>query len=128
MNSAASTANQRFNFQSSGPIRGLCLPTVGLDRARIVLGGQEYMLLPGPAYLANANQGDMILESQMLYGNGVGSAGTPLTSPVFIRLTGGVEAPVQSSYVELVTQAGWGGVANELVQYDVNANGPQGAR
>jgi hypothetical protein len=124
MNIPASTVNQRFNFQSNGPIRGLCLPTAGLDRARFVLGGQEYLLLPGAAYLGNANQGDMLLESQSLYGNGVSSAGTPLTDPVFVRLTGGVPAPVQSSFVELVTQAGWAGVGAELVQYDVNANGP----
>ena len=124
MNIPASTSNQRFNFQSSGPVRGLCIPQAGLDRLRVVLGGQDYYLLPGSAYLALATMGNMLEDSQSLYGNGLASSGTPLQDPVFLRLTGGVPAPVQSSFVELVTQAGWAGVANELVVYDVNANGP----
>lgn len=126
MNIAASVNNARFNFQENGVVRGLWMPSTGISRARLVLGNEQWTLASGAQYNALANLGDLFFEMESLYGNGVGSAGTPLTSSAFHRMTGRVAAPVNGSFVELDTGAGWAGVANELCTYAIAENGLQG--
>ena len=126
MNIAASVNNARFNFQENGVVRGLWMPSAGISRARLVLGNEQWSLASGAQYNALANLGDLFFEMESLYGNGVGSAGTPLTTSAFHRMTGRVAAPVNGSFVELDTGAGWAGVSNELCTYAIAENGVLG--
>lgn len=126
MNIPASVTNSRFAFQENGVVRGLWMPSAGISRARLVLGNEQWALASGAQYQALANLGDMFFEMEALYGNGVASSGTPLTTSAFHRMTARVAAPVNGSFVELDTGAGWAGVANELCTYAIAENGPQG--
>jgi len=124
MNIPASASNSRFNFQENGVVRGLWLPNAGISRARLVLGNEQWSLASGVQYQGLATAGDMFYEMESLYGNGVASSGTPLLTSAFHRLTGRVAAPVNGSFVELDTGAGWAGVANEICTYAIAENGP----
>jgi hypothetical protein len=126
MNIGASVNLQRFVFQENGIVRGIHIPHTGVDRAKFALGAEEFTFLPGPSFMgtaAPASIGDMLLEAESLYGNGLSSAGTPLTTDAFSRITAGLPAPVDGSYIELQTAAAWAGVANEACIYAVAPNG-----
>lgn len=126
MNIGASVSLQRYVFQENGIVRGIHIPHTGVDRAKFALGAEEWTFLPGPQFLgttAPATVGDMLLDAESIYGNGVSSAGTPLTSDAFSRITANLPAPVDGSYIELQTGAAWAGVANEAVIYAVAPNG-----
>lgn len=124
MNIGASVSLQRFNFQENGIIRGIGMPHTGIDRAKIALGNEEFTFVPSEEFVGLAAAGDMLFEVESLYGNGPGSAGTPLTTDAISRITAGISAPVDGSFIELQTGAGWAGVANEAVIYAVAPNGP----
>ena len=115
LNIPASTQNQRFNFQENGVVRGLWLPQTGVDRARLVLGGETVMYLPGSLYITVAF-GHRIAEAERIYG----SAQVLVTS-VFSRVTVGKSAPSNASYIELTTGVGWL-VTNEAAIYAVAPN------
>lgn len=116
LNIAASQTNATYSFTKRGQVQGIAINTVGLDRAKIVLDGQEVLLLPGANYLGAAT-GDLWRESQH-YSNGENQ-----TDPVWVEMGQGLRAPSGSSYVELSTGAGWAGVANELCVWTLNAQG-----
>lgn len=124
MNIPASTALQRFQIQENGVVRGVCIPHVGVDRYKVSLGNEEFVELPGPAFLGVVT-GDMALQCESLTYNSVAST---LASPVFSRINAGVPAPVDGSFVELVTTAAWAGVTNEVAIYAVVPNGLQGGQ
>ena len=128
MNIPASVALQRFNIQENGIMRGIFLDQTGIDRAKVALGNEEFILAPGEEFQGFAAVGNMLFESETLYGNGPSSAGTPLTTAAFQRLTAGIPAPVDGSFVELQTGAGWGGVANEVVTYAIAPNTTEAAQ
>lgn len=126
MNIPASVNLQRFNFQENGIVRGIHIPHTGIDRAKFALGAEEFTFLPGPQFMGTdtpASIGDMLLEAEVLYGNGLSSAGTPLSTDAFSRISAGLPAPVDGSYIELQTGPDWAGVANEAVIYAVAPNG-----
>lgn len=118
MNIGASVALQRFPFQETGIIRGLAVPTVGVQRLRYVLRNEEYLQLPGPNFLGGA-WGSLLNEADAIYYTGV-TAG--LQSPWFSRINANREASVNGSYVELQTGAGWGGTTNEITVYAIVPN------
>lgn len=124
MNIPASVALQRFAFQENGVVRGVLLPQTGIDRAKIAIGNEEFTNLPGAQFTGLANLGNMLFDAESLYGDGPSGAGTPLTTEAFSRITAGISAPVDGSFIELQTGAAWGGVANEAVIYAVAPNGP----
>lgn len=126
MNIPNSTSLQRYVFQENGIVRGIWIPHTGLDRAKFALGAEEFTFLPGPSFLgtvAPASIGDLLFEAESVYGDGPSSAGTPLTTAAFSRISAGLPAPVDGSYIELQTAAAWAGVANEAVIYAVAPNG-----
>jgi len=126
MNIPASTSLARYNFQENGVIRGIGLPQTGIDRAKIALGNEEFVFLPGDEFLGvvTADQGNMLIEASTLYGNGPWAGGTPLVSENFSRITAGISAPVDGSFVELQTTGNWGGTTEEITIYAVAPNGP----
>lgn len=119
LNIPASVQNQRFFFQENGVVRGIWLPQTGLDRVRFVLAGIDLTHLPGVQFNATAF-GNVALEAERLYG-----MGEVLTTSTFHRITRGVSAPAQGSYIELATGAGWAGAANETCIYAVAPNAPR---
>jgi hypothetical protein len=125
LNIPASAALQRYNFQESGTVRGFQIPHTGLSRCKLTLAGQAFPYLPGLQFNALANLGDMLLEAESLYGSGPGSAGAvaAITAAPFSLVSAGIPAPMDSSYLELETGAGWAGVANEMSLYAVARNG-----
>jgi hypothetical protein len=125
LNVPASAALQRYNFQESGMVRGFQLPHTGIDRCKLTLAGQDFSYLPGLQFNALANLGDMLFDAESLYGDGPGSAGTvaAIAAEPFSRVSAGIAAPIDSSYLELQTGAGWAGAANELCLYAVARNG-----
>ncbi len=129
MNIGVSVNLQRYSFQENGIVRGIHIPHTGIDRAKFALGNVEWTFLPGPRFtgLAAASIGNLLLEAESLYGNGAGSAGTPLTADAFSRITAGLPAPVDGSYIELQTQGDWPGVTAEACIYAIAPNGVQQA-
>jgi len=127
MNIPASTSLARYNFQENGVIRGIGLPQTGIDRAKIALGNEEFMFLPGDEFLAAAaaDQGNLVTEVETLYGNGPWAGGSPLVTENFSRINAGISAPVDGSFIELQTTANWGGATEEVTVYAVAPNGPQ---
>ena len=125
LNIPASAALQRYNFQESGVVRGFQLPHTGVSRAKLTLAGQDFTYLPSLQFNALANLGDMLFEAESLVGDGPGSAGpvAAINAAPFSRVSAGVAAPIDSSYLELETGAGWAGVANEFALYAVAGNG-----
>jgi hypothetical protein len=130
MNIAAGIANGRYNIQDDGQVRAVGVNTVGLDRFKVVLGGQQIFHAQGVNQAGTAT-GDMIAETEQLE-NGFSEISEALTTtpsaasvnlvsadvidPMFIRLDGDQAVP-GSSYVELQTDSGgvaWAGAANEL--------------
>jgi len=119
MNIPAGVALQRFPFQESGIVRGLAIPTVGVQRVRYALRNEEYVDLPGPLFLGVAT-GSLLNEVDALWYTGV-TAG--LQSPWFTRINANREASVNGSYVELQTDAvAWAGVGNEITVYAIVPN------
>lgn len=127
LNIPASTQLQRYSFQENGIVRGIQLPHTGIDRARFVLGNQDFTFLPSRVFqgFADGDVGDMLHEAETIYGDGPGSAGTPLTSAPFTRITAEVVAPVDGSYIELQTGIGFS-VGNEACIYAIAPNGVAG--
>lgn len=125
LNIPASSPLQRYNFQESGIVRGVQLPHTGISRAKLTLAGQDFTYLPGLQFNALANLGDMLFDAESLIGDGPGSAGpvAAINAAPFTRVSAGVSAPIDSSYLELETGAGWAGVANEMTVYAVAGNG-----
>lgn len=125
LNIPASAALQRYNFQESGMVRGFQLPHTGIDRAKLTLAGQDFTYLPGLQFNGLANLGDMLFDAESLHGDGPGSAGpvAAIAAEPFSRISAGIAAPIDSSYLELQTGAGWAGVANEMTLYAVARNG-----
>lgn len=124
LNVPASASLQRYNIQENGIVRGIQIPHTGVSRAKFTIAGQDYTFLPGPQFNGLANLGDMLFEAESLYGDGPGSAGTPLSTDPFSRITAGKQAPIDQSYVELETGAGWAGVSNEVCVYATAENSP----
>lgn len=115
LNIAASVENGRFNLAENGIIRGIFLPHTGLDRFKLVLGGQEIINLPSALYNGAAG-GDILAEVQRVHGGG------QFIDPGFNRVSVNLPAPITSSYLELTTGATWGGVTEEAVVYAVAPN------
>jgi hypothetical protein len=124
LNIPASAALQRYNFQESGVVRGFQIPHAGVSRCKLTLAGQDFTYLPSLQFNALANLGDMLYDAESLYGEGPGSAGpvAAIAAAPFSRVSAGIPAPMDSSYLELETGAGWGGVANEMALYAVARN------
>ena len=125
LNIPASAALQRYNFQESGIVRGFQIPHTGVSRAKMTLAGQDFTYLPGLQFNGLANLGDMLFDAESLYGDGPGSAGpvAAIAAEPFSRISAGVQAPIDSSYLEMETGAGWAGAANEMTLYAVAGNG-----
>jgi len=119
MNIPASTQNQRFNFQENGVVRGFAIPQTGVDRCRLVLGGEVVTWLPGAQYLG-VTFGSLLAEAERIYGSG-----QTLTTTIFSQISVGRPAPSNSSFIELTTGAAWAGVANEITLYALAPNGDQ---
>jgi hypothetical protein len=119
MNIPASSANARYNFGESGVVRGVYVPHAGLQRLRVVVGGRQAVHGPSLDYLSAAT-GDMLAE--YLRGDG---AGQNPTVP-FQRIDLEDPAPISSSYLELETGGGWGGITNEATIYALAPNFPAG--
>lgn len=112
----ASQALRRYPLQEDGIVRGIAIPTTGLDRGRLVIAGEEVKSATGPAFL-NAATGDMWIESEALDG-----AALNVATPVWSNITVNKSAPMNASYVEAVTQAGWAGVTNRACVYALRPN------
>lgn len=121
MNIPASTPLQRFNFQENGVIRGLTLPHVGVQRLKFVVSREEIENISGPDFLGVATY-DLALATETLTWNATNKT---LTSPVCHRVTIGLPAALDGSYIELQTGAGWAGAGNELATYAVVGNSLQ---
>jgi len=124
LNIPASAPLQRFNFQESGIVRGFQLAHTGIDRCKLTIAGQDFTYLPGLQFNGLANIGDVLADAESLYGEGPGSAGSvaAILAEPFSRINAGVAAPIDSSYLELQTGAGWAGTANEMCLYAVAQN------
>lgn len=125
LNIPASAALQRYNFQESGVVRGIQIPHTGVSRAKVTIAGQDFTYLPGLQFNGLANLGDMMFDVESLYGDGPGSAGPVATinAAPFSRISAGIAAPMDSSYIELETGAAWAGNSNEYTLYAVAGNG-----
>lgn len=127
MNIAASTANGRYNLQDDGLIRAVGVNTVGLERLKVVLAGEQIFHGQG-IQVAGTATGDLISESEQL-DNGYSEISDALTTtpatgslnlvtadvvdPLFVKIDGPQAVP-GASYVELQTGAAWVGAANEV--------------
>lgn len=122
MNIATGQALAKYNFQSEGIVRGLALPTAGVQRLKIVVAGETVKESAGPDFLATTT-GDMNIEQEALEGVGV-----TVTDPIFSKITTEKQAPLNSSFIELETHASnWAGVSNELAIYSLHPNGLRSA-
>lgn len=127
MNIAASIANGRYNVQDDGQVRAIGVNTVGLERLKAVLGGQQVFHAQGISVGGTAT-GDLIAECEQLE-NGFSEISDALTTtpsaaslnlvsadiidPMFVRLDADQAVP-GSSFIEVQTGSGWAGAANEL--------------
>jgi len=107
MGVAASQNQMGYPLNESGEIRGMGLTSTGLNKARLVLGGRQWINAEGPATATAANTlGDMLRETQQI------ELDQALVSDTFYRLPN-VQAP-QGSRIELTTGTAWAGVNNEI--------------
>jgi hypothetical protein len=114
MGIAASQNSMGYPLNEAGQIRGVGLTSTGLGRARLLLGGRQWINAPGPgAATATTNtMGDLARETQQI------ELDQTLVTDTFFRLPN-VQAP-QGSRIELTTAAGsggssnWAGIANEI--------------
>lgn len=115
MNIATGQTNATALLQDDGMIRGIGLHTVGLVRARVVLGGRLCQHIPGVNYTANAGADGLKAVQQL-------NNGITLTDPVFLKIDHGLNAPQGNSYVMVDTGNGgtWAGVANEMTVYSIS--------
>jgi hypothetical protein len=119
MNIPASAANARWNFGDAGIVKGIYFDHAGLQRAKVTVGGRQAIEGPSLDYQGVVT-GDMLAEFMRLEG-----AGQNPTVPMQ-RIDLEVPAPISSSYVELETGGGWGGVSEEATLYSLAPNFPAG--
>lgn len=114
MNIAASQPSAYFPFSEGGLVRGVMMPTLGIDRLRLQISGFDMYNGAGPGFGgvgAGANFRDPILETQL----GEYFPTTYFTTPWYE--IHGVAAQFGSSGVALVTTAQWAGVGNEFAYW-----------
>lgn len=95
---AASSANAHYSITEPGLIKGYTLPTTGLTRGKLTLGGIDRSNIEGVTLMAESQQQR---NAQVV------------TDPIAVDIGGATNAPQGSSYFELETAAGWAGAANE---------------
>lgn len=115
LNLPASSRNVKFPFVESGILRGLTLPTVGIDRAELIVSDRSAWRLPG-AQFGGVATGDMLNEKDF-FEDGTTEVGPPILKHHSVDL--GIPAAAGSSSLIMDTGAGWLGVANEGAFYSV---------
>lgn len=117
MNIAASQRNARFPISEPGMLRGLVVPTAGIDEFVARINGADVHRLPGLRFGGTAaDGGDMLLASQN--GEGVDT----ITSHAALRLPM-VPAASGVSEIVLTTAATWPGVTAELTTWAIYPQG-----
>jgi len=114
MGVAAAQVSANYPLNETGQIRGIGLPSTGLTRARLILGGRQWIncIGPGGAASATAVLGDLARETQQV------ELDQTLLTDTFYRIPM-VQAP-QGSRIELTTGpaagnvSNWAGIANEI--------------
>ncbi len=114
LNIPASTPVQTLDVTEPGEIRAIMLNTVGLDRAKIVLNGVQWMHVPGAQNTGVA--ADLFSELNSM------EDVLTLTDPLWVKTPWGQNAASGKSYVELATGAAWAGVGNEFGVWTVEDN------
>ena len=102
MQIAASSNNAHYPLADPGVIKGVIIPTTGLTRFNLTLGGARRINIEGTTTLA---QSQRERNAQVV------------TDPICSDLGGPQPAPSGNSYVEMDTAAGWVGAANEVCLY-----------
>lgn len=118
LNLPATSRNVKYTFAEPGILRGLTLPTTGIDRAELYVSDRSAWRLPGNNFggAVAANSGDMFRQKDF-YETGQNAIATTPTTAVSVDL--GIPALAGSSYLVLDTDATWAGVTNEGVFYSV---------
>ena len=115
MNIPASSSKQSYPLQEAGSVRGISLPTVGVDQARLTLNGFDWIQSAGAAYL-NVATGDMLLEGEFY------DDPETITNPAWLRMPM-IPAGNGTSRWELSTQAGWAGTSAETTVWGIRNQG-----
>ena len=102
MQIAASSTNAHYPIADPGVIKGVVIPTAGLTRFNLTLGGARRINIEGTSMLAQVQKER---NSQVV------------TDPICSDLGGVQGAPSGSSYVEIDSAAGWAGATNEVMLY-----------
>jgi len=96
--------NQHYPLFEQGGVKGVCLNTTGLTRARLVMGGLQRMNIEGTTLFSEIQR----------------FANTNLPAdPVFVDLGGPQSAPAGNSYWELDVTGAWAGATNESTLYAI---------
>ena len=115
LNLPASSRNTKYPFAESGILRGLTLPTLGVDRAELYVSDRSAWRLPG-AQFGGVTTGDMLNEKDY-FEDGITEVGVPVLKHHSVDL--GIPAAAGSSYLVMDTGAAWLGVANEGAFYSI---------
>jgi len=121
LNLPAGSRNVKYTFAEPGILRGITLPTAGIDRVELYVSDRSAFRLPGSQFSGTvaAITGDMFRQVDFFE---TGQAAiTPATTCKSVDL--GIPALAGSSYLLMDTIAGgatpWLGVANEGVLYSI---------
>ncbi len=102
----ASATSAHYSISEGGAIKSVVVPTTGLTRLQLTLGGLKRVNIEGTTMFAEIQQER---NAQIV------------TDPIAFDLGGPQDGPSGSSAFELDTAAGWAGAANEAALYILRA-------
>lgn len=122
MNIPASTAVQSFPLAEPGEVRGFVINPVGVDRAKLVFNGVQWLHIAGAQN--GAVPADLLSDMQGIYEQSSGPAGTNslITNPRAWKTPYGQNASSGKSYIEMGTGPSWAGIANEIALWTIEPN------
>lgn len=115
--SPVSTKNNSLVFSDSGAIRGIIMPTAGVDRAELTVSGERAWVMPGTQYSAIA-YGDMLSQKDF---DVFGLTSTPPVGIKYAVHSCDLGLPAASGASNLIWDTGAGWTANsEIAIYSVD--------
>ena len=112
LNLPASSRNVKYTFAEPGIVRGLTLPTAGIDRAELYVSDRTAWRLPG-AQFGGVTIGDLWSQKDFF------EDGASVTAAKHRSVDLGIPAAAGSSYLVMDTGAAWAGATNEGAFYAI---------
>lgn len=119
LNIPAGARNGKYTFAEPGILRGLTLPTAGIDRVELFVSDRSAWRAPGNTFggAVAANSGDIFNEKDFF------EDGSTITNPRHHSVDLGIPAAAGSSYLLMDTTSGgatpWLGATNEGAFYAI---------